>query len=143
MGRLFKKKEERERLRRRRRARRKGEDLPDDGSVITVGDLPKTVKKPRRRKRRFFSKGRGFRWRDVVLLCLIVPAAFLTAWGLARLNGEAFRISRHWPILLSTGVFLLSTLGYFSAPMAEERIYGIFSVLAAVCLAAEVILMYG
>ncbi|MBQ4293155.1 MAG: hypothetical protein II754_00710 [Lachnospiraceae bacterium] len=115
----------------------------EEGQVITIHDLPKGKKIKKKKAQKTEAKNRVKAAGFLVLAILIsaalgIGAAFLAA----ACNHEGFRVIRHWPIIVSVFVFSLSSIGFFSSHKEAEKLYGIFLALSAVCIAAELIMMF-
>lgn len=113
----------------------------EEGKVITIHDLPKGKKVKTKRKKKEKSRAKA----AVLLILSILVSAALgagAAFLAAMLNGEGFRVIRHWPIAVSVFVFSLSSIGFFSSHRKTEKLYGIFLAISAVCIAAELIMMF-
>ncbi len=73
---------------------------------------------------------------------LIVAFAFLAGYLTCYCNGRAFTLQLAWPVIVCSGVFMLSTIGYFLTSGKLEKVYGTFSILSVACFLAQLMLMF-
>jgi Mn2+/Fe2+ NRAMP family transporter len=115
----------------------------EEGRVITIHDLPKGKKVRKKKKKTEKKKTEGWSFGLAFLAVIISLAIGAGGAVLAALaNGEGIRIIRHWPIGVSAFVFSFSTFGFFFGKRETERLYGIFIVISAICIVAELVLMF-